>query len=715
MIMVRTGLPLMVLLSGITALAADTQVRADHGLVAEKVLFAVPESLEQATLTTSGVSLSIVETTAGRALHVRAGHRVPWPGVTIPVAGGPVDLSSWRRIEAVVRNAGTDTVRVHCRVDDPQGDGNIHCRTSDIELAPGETGAIVVPIEQRSKSTGIKLFAMRGFPEGMAPTDSKAMDPAHVSRFIVFLSKPEEDHAFEVLKIAARGEYSPPPWTSWDAKRFFPMIDEYGQFIHSDWPGKTHSDSDLAACKAAEEKDLESHPAPKNWDRYGGCSSGPALKATGFFRVERYGGKWWLVDPEGRLFWSHGIDCVGPYFGMTPITRREHWFRNLPAPGTPAAQFYGTGTWAPHNDYEGQKYQIFDFSARNLWVKYGGDWRAAFGAITCRRLSSWSLNTIGNWSDAAICRLQKVPYVRTVGSEGARSIEGTTGYWGTFPDPFDPSHRKGLQRSVGREGSRGIGDPWCVGYFVDNELSWGDELSLAVGTLISPADQPAKQAFLEDLQRRYGTIERLNSAWGTSHESWQALQKCREAPDAKRAMPDLTAFTTRLAETYFRNCREAVKQAAPNHLYLGCRFSAVNGLAVRAAAKYCDVISYNLYRRSVETFALPAGMDRPVIIGEFHFGALDRGKFHTGLVPTENQAARAAAYRDYVTGALRNPCLVGAHWFEYMDEATTGRGDGENYQIGFLDTCDTPYPEIIAVAREIGKGMYESRIGAKEP
>ena len=28
-------------------------------------------------------------------------------------------------------------------------------------------------------------------------------------------------------------------------EKFFPFIDEYGQFKHRDWTGKTHSDADL--------------------------------------------------------------------------------------------------------------------------------------------------------------------------------------------------------------------------------------------------------------------------------------------------------------------------------------------------------------------------------------------------------------------------------------------------------------------------------------
>jgi hypothetical protein len=122
------------------------------------------------------------------------------------------------------------------------------------------------------------------------------------------------------------------------------------------------------------------------------------------------------------------------------------------------------------------------------------------------------------------------------------------------------------------------------------------------------------------------------------------------------------------------------------------------------------VVSYNLYRRDVADFKYP-GPDMPLIIGEFHFGALDRGMFHTGLVPTASQDERARMYASYVAGALRHPQFVGTHWFQYRDEPTTGRPlDEENYQIGFLDGVDTPYPETVASCREIGYGMYGVRM-----
>lgn len=87
--------------------------------------------------------------------------------------------------------------------------------------------------------------------------------------------------------------------------------------------------------------------------------------------------------------------------------------------------------------------------------------------------------------------------------------------------------------------------------------------------------------------------------------------------------------------------------------------------------------------------------------------------FHTGLKKTANQQDRAAKYKSYVRGALRNPYIVGTHWLQYKDQPTTGRGDGENYQIGFIDICDKPYPETVQACREVGYSLYEYRLNAR--
>lgn len=44
--------------------------------------------------------------------------------------------------------------------------------------------------------------------------------------------------------------------------------------------------------------------------------------------------------------------------------------------------------------------------------------------------------------------------------------------------------------------------------------------------------------------------------------------------------------------------------------------------------------------------------------------------------------------------------------------ALTGRGDGENYQVGLVDICDTPYTEMVEAIRASGERLYEWHRGA---
>jgi agarase len=99
------------------------------------------------------------------------------------------------------------------------------------------------------------------------------------------------------------------------------------------------------------------------------------------------------------------------------------------------------------------------------------------------------------------------------------------------------------------------------------------------------------------------------------------------------------------------------------------------------------------------------------MIGQFRFAGVDRGLL-SGGVP--DQAARAAAHKEFMRGALNNPQIVGCTWWKFTDFPLTGRArDSANYNSGFVDIVDTPYPEMVAAAREIGKTMYKTRMDAK--
>jgi len=673
---------------------------------ADRVLFDFEGGFEASAVETRDARVELVSGQSGRGLSVATGHGDRWPGITLKAPDGHWDLSGFAFVALDVTNAGKEAVDVGCQLDSPAPDGGQYRWHQQFTLSPGETTTVRIALKCRmTPELSAKLFGMRGYPGGLF--ERHGIDPSRATALVVFIPAPEKDHLLTIDNIRASGTSGLDPSVLPEPDRLFPLIDRFGQYLHKDWPGKTHSEDDLDRQREEEEADLAGHPGPGDWNQYGGWAAGPQLEATGFFRPEKVRGRWWLVDPSGRLFWSHGADCVRPG-AYTPITDRRHWFAALPEPDSPFARFYNQASWAPHGYYEGKRYETYDFSAANLLRKYGPQWKQRFAEVSHRRLRSWGMNTVANWSDPEIYLKRRTPYVVSVHAS-SKPLEGSSGYWGKFPDVFDPDFRASLEKRMAEERGRSAGDPWCIGYFVGNELSWGDEISLAVATLVSPPEQAAKQALVADLKAKYGEIRKLNEAWGRSCASWDALLESRQEPDKSKAHADLAAFYTRSAEQYFRVCREAVKGVAPENLYLGCRFAWVNDRAVLAASKYCDVVSFNRYRYTVADFSLPEGVDKPAIIGEFHFGALDRGMFHPGLCEVPDQNARGEAYRSYVLGALDNPWLVGTHWFQYGDQATTGRGDGENYQIGLVDVCDTPYRETIEAVREVGRRMYARR------
>jgi hypothetical protein len=161
----------------------------------------------------------------------------------------------------------------------------------------------------------------------------------------------------------------------------------------------------------------------------------------------------------------------------------------------------------------------------------------------------------------------------------------------------------------------------------------------------------------------------------------------------------------------------AIRKHDPNHLNLGIRFGGSAPDDIIKASKGFDVFSLNIYGYVANPNTLQKIYDftgLPIIIGEFHFGTPGRG-LAPGLAQTRNQEERGVAYRYYVENAAAHPALIGTHWFQWIDQPSTGRNDGENYNIGFLDVTDRPYPELINASKETFKRLLDIHSGKEPP
>ena len=521
------------------------------------------------------------------------------------------DLSSGRYLAADVENLGDHQQRLCLQIKDASRDVY-----AGIALDPGEKGTLKLQLPHQS------VYA---FPAGAKGV--KTLDTAAVTNIAFFVVWPYEGQfadllRFRVSNVRLDGE---PDWARSVAPgAYLPFVDKFGQFAHGTWKGKVSSYEDLRADFAAETAALK--PPPASWDEFGGWKNGPRLAATGHFRTEKVDGKWWLVTPTGRLFWSLGVNVVKTDSDAPDGRLHPDWYES------PARASMSFPTW-------------------NLREKFGKtDFALDYCDFVIRRLDSWGINTLGNWSESLFTSVSRKPYAIVAVSKPAGLPYLSGGFYDSLEPAFADKMREAVAAAFAVPGSaleNAAIDPMCIGFFIDNELSF-------------PSD---------------------------------------------------TAYY----EPYFKACKEALAAAAPGKLYLGSRFTGLrNSDALwNAAAKWCDVISVNSYVNSVEVFgrgsyAAPA-IDKPLLHSEFNFGTMQRGMFSAGLCPVGDQCERARSFKRVVEGALRHPLFVGAHWFQYRDQPLVGRGDGENYQIGFVDVCDRTYPKLAEAAREVAEKMYDLR------
>ncbi len=304
------------------------------------------------TARSTGISARISD---GRDIEISATGNLPWIGLRLkPENGTGWDLSAYRYLECEAVNHRKDGF---CSVAFYMNDQFL----GRSAIRPGETGKLRFKLNHQTPGKFDPGFPpkLTGVPDGFR--GGRNIDTANVTRLRIETFAPGKSH-FSIRKLRAAGHYNPPEEVlSPDA--FFPCIDRYGQYIHQQWKEKIHSDSDLRKCLQTEERTLRS-PVPE-WNRFGGWEAGPQLKATGFFRTEKYRGKWYLVDPDGRLFFSRGINSIR--------------YTDVPTGGIGKEKFFA--------EKSTRKNGTFGFTSGNLKRKYGANYRELFGKFMMRRMT----------------------------------------------------------------------------------------------------------------------------------------------------------------------------------------------------------------------------------------------------------------------------------------------------------------------------------------
>lgn len=486
------------------------------------------------------------------------------------------------------------------------------------------------------------------------------------------------------------------------------LVDEMGQYIHKQWDGKMPDVPTMVEAIRAQAELPNAYPFPE-WTKWGGNGEMKLAEGTGYFSRIKKDGKWYLLDPDGCAFFSVGPDgvvarCDGRIDGIESLLS---WLPDDPEMYEDNEVCFGEVERGPR--------KLISFERANLKRAFGDQWYDAWKDMIVNQLKQMGMNTIANWSDPAL--FGKMAYVTSLPRFPATSHK----IFRDFPDVLSPEYREDAAKCAKVLADR-KDDPWMIGYFLRNEPSWAfvDNLIIADEVLRDKENTYCKQGLINWLEEKYGDIAALNAAWETGYSSFEELYEPVEKASSSslQAEKDLRTFSAELIRAYTAIPSAACREVDPNHMILGMRWAWISDPVLASGWECFDVFSINCYAvdptKSIERVR-ELGVDLPVMIGEFHFGALDSGLTATGLEAVATQTDRGRAYRYYTEHAAAHPMSVGCHYFQCYDQFVLGRFDGENYNIGLFDICLQPYHDMAAAVKTASRRMYAIHAGEDTP
>lgn len=406
---------------------------------------------------------------------------------------------------------------------------------------------------------------------------------------------------------------------------------------------------------------------PVELSPYGGWLTNK-VKATGFFRVEKAGERWWLVDPDGCLLVRMGINTI----------RAGSTSNSAPAF---AEKFGSTNRWAE---------------------------------AETERLRGFGFNGAGYRSDFAALAEAKAPLAMTM--EVSRQVKGQTveGFMHAFGALNNIITKSSLGRSeypadcipVFHPGFEAYCDemarplaawkdkPWVVGYFSDHELP-----------------MPRLERYL-----RLKPTDPFMGSSAKAAKDWLFKRTKKENPVLTE--DDREDWVEFVYARYFAVTTAAIRKYDPHHLCLGSRFyGAEKGkpAAFKAAGRYLDVVSMSQFRlweldpQATRRWSEWSG--KPILLSGFYVKGMDADLPNTSglgwVVPTQRD--RGLFYQSFVIALLKARNCIGWEWARYMDnDPADPNADPTNRDAnkGIVNLRYEPYVPLVELMQELNGTVY---------
>ena len=375
---------------------------------------------------------------------------------------------------------------------------------------------------------------------------------------------------------------------------------------------------------------------------------GPRFHATGWFRTQFDGHRWWLVTPDGRPFYSTGINHVG-------------------ATGNDVDRATGV---CPYCDAIAAGYPTV----------------AAWADATVQRLRAWGFNTLGSWSEDSRFGA-RMPYT-------ALLHMATGGDW-FAPDFVDHANQVAADGVAPRRD-----DPNLIGYATDSELRWGPDWrgtsQLLDDYLALPAGSPGRAVAQQHAGDPMGFVRVLADRYFSV--TTRAI---------RRADPHhLVLGVKQIAQLTPPAVLEAARPWVD--VFSIDDYQLLPGLDDTIHSTWPFYLPHDPALRSIAAWARKPLM---VMEYSFRAADAGVPNSYPPIFPVlPDQRARAAAADAYLQGLYAAPWIVGDHWFEYVDEPAGGRFDGEDSNLGLVSSADRPWTTLVATLTARHAGEPDRRV-----
>ncbi len=431
-------------------------------------------------------------------------------------------------------------------------------------------------------------------------------------------------------------------------------------------------------------------------DRFGGWT-GKQFEATGFFRTEHDGERWWLVTPEGHPFISFGLNHFHAAFWNYPYNS-EHWMEQF-------------GAQKPMDEA----------------------WKRGFRDNALKLCQGLGINALGIHNDAVHLANEPqgaiLPYIRRYEPVVLSHYRFPKAE--NYHDVFAPEFVTHCDEVAGKQVAPYKDDPMLIGFSMSDAPLLTDYAvkHRPPGATTWPrvlrnldAHAPGKRAYVEMVRERHTEIAAFNAAYGTDFGSWDALAAAEnwrlETDYSNRAeLEDNAAFLRLCIDKCYTVSKAALRRYDPNHMFLGNKLGTGGdnfAAAIEVAAPHVDLINYGNYGRlATQERILDRWTDKvnkPFLNADGSF-SLRSEMVPNPLSPPESITDDAAQYvawtRELAAGLFARPDVVGWNMCGVMECWKTAPGREKRQHQGIMDPFGKIHPGMEAAIRDVSSRLYQ--------